>query len=206
MVNMAKVLKDEIARLSRREVKKSASPLGKKMVVLSRTVSRQKKIIAELTKKIDRMEKLVGASQTTPSAAPVEEVKKARISPRLVKTQRKRLKLNQAGFAKLLGVSVAAVRSWEQGRSVPRGANLAVFVSVRKLKRSEAYDRLGIKPKRKKRVARKKPVTAKKRPATKKKAASKKRVVRKKRPATKKKVIRKKRAGAKKRPATKKKK
>jgi len=48
-------------------------------------------------------------------------------------------------------VSVAAVRSWEQGRSQPRGSNLAAFVSVRRLKLTAARERLGITPVRKKR-------------------------------------------------------
>lgn len=162
MSSMANVLKEEITRLSRKEVKKSAVPLGKKLAKLSRVISRQKRTVVELERRINRMGKLLEATRPAPSAAPEAEVKKARISPRLVKTQRKRLKLNQADFARLLGVSVAAVRSWEQGRSTPRGSNLAVFVSVRRLKRGEACARLGLQPKRKQKPRRKKRAARKK--------------------------------------------
>ncbi len=39
-----------------------------------------------------------------------------------VKAIRKKLKLTQAGFAKLLCISLGTLRNWEQGRTYPEGA------------------------------------------------------------------------------------
>lgn len=157
MPQFAKVLKEEIARLARREVRKKFSPLRSRVIDLNREISGLKKDLEKKDKKLARLEKLVAEAQPAPVPASREEVKKARVSPWLIKTQRKRLELNQSNFARLIGVSVSAVRSWEQGRSQPRGPNLASFVAVRKLSKKEAYSRLEIEPKRKKRkVGRKK--------------------------------------------------
>jgi DNA-binding transcriptional regulator YiaG len=161
MPDFARSIKEEISRLAKKEVRKAAAPLHARIRSLVKTVSGQEKKIARLEKVATRQEKVLLKSAPVPEAARPEEVKKARISPRLVKTQRKRLKLNQADFARLLSVSVAAVRSWEQGRALPKEGTMATFVAVRKLKPKEAWDRLGIagpkrKPHRTKRARRKK--------------------------------------------------
>ncbi len=162
MPDFARAVKEEITRLAKKEVKKAVGPLNARVRELSRTVSSQEKQIAGLEKTVARQENELRQASPVPEAAPPEEVKKARISPRLVKTQRKRLKLNQTQFAQLLNVSVAAVRSWEQGRAMPKKDTLATFVAVRKLKPREAWERLEIppparkKPRKKKRARRKK--------------------------------------------------
>jgi len=151
MTDIAKVLKEEIARLARKEVKKTVGPLRVRLLSLTRMVSRQANKIKDLERALTRQNKLVAAARPVPEPAPEEEVKKARISPRLIKSQRKRLKLKQAEFARLLGVSVVTLRYWEQGRSQPRGENLATFISVRKMKLPVVRERLGITPVYKKR-------------------------------------------------------
>lgn len=162
MPDFARAVKDEIVRLAKKEVKKAVGPLNARIRELSRTVSGQDKKIAGLEKTVAKQEKELRQAAPVPETAPPEEVKKARISPRLVKTQRKRLKLNQTQFAQLLNVSVAAVRSWEQGRAMPKEDTMATFVAVRKLKPREAWERLEIppptrkKPRKKKRTRRKK--------------------------------------------------
>ncbi|MDP8237253.1 MAG: helix-turn-helix domain-containing protein [Candidatus Erginobacter occultus] len=155
MPNFAKAIKEEITRLAKKEVKKASGPLNDRVRQLSRSVSSQEKKIARLEKTVAKQEKELRQAAPVPEAAPPEEVKKARISPRLVKTQRKRLKLNQNQFADLLNVSVAAVRSWEQGRAMPKDDTMATFVAVRKLKPGEVWERLGIEPPVKKKTRKK---------------------------------------------------
>ncbi len=155
MPDFAKAIKEEITRLAKKEVKKAAGPLNARIRSLQKTVSGQEKEIARLARTVARQDRELRQAAPVPEAAPPEEVKKARISPRLVKTQRKRLKLNQADFARLLNVSVAAVRSWEQGRAMPKEETMATFVAVRKLKPGEAWERLGITPPARKKPGRK---------------------------------------------------
>ncbi len=155
MPDFARAIKEEITRLAKKEVKKAAAPLHNRIRSLVRTVSAQEKKIARLEKTAARQDKELRASSPVPESAPPEEVKKARISPRLVKAQRKRLKLNQNDFARLLNVSVAAVRSWEQGRALPKEDTMATFVAVRKLKTKAAWERLGITPPARKKTRKK---------------------------------------------------
>ncbi|MCX6348266.1 MAG: helix-turn-helix domain-containing protein [Candidatus Aureabacteria bacterium] len=151
MPNVMSVLREEIGRLSRKEMKKAVPVLRTRVAMLIRALAVQKRQFAGLNRKVVRLESLMAKAQPAVPAASPEEVKKARISARLIKAQRRRLKISQQLFAKLLGVSPGAVRGWEQGRTSPRGSNIAAFVSVRRMKKREVYERLGIVPKRKKR-------------------------------------------------------
>ena len=42
--------------------------------------------------------------------------------PLAVKAIRKRLRVSQAQFAQIIGISAATLRNWEQGRTYPEGA------------------------------------------------------------------------------------
>jgi putative transcriptional regulator len=54
---------------------------------------------------------------------PVHELKEPS-SPKVI---RKRLKLSQAAFAGLMGVSLRTVQDWEQGRRKPSGPAIALL-------------------------------------------------------------------------------
>ena len=47
--------------------------------------------------------------------------------PADVKAVRKKLRVSQGEFAHMIGVSVATLRNWEQGRRVPEGPALALL-------------------------------------------------------------------------------
>ena len=71
-----------------------------------------------------------------------EAVKSARFSPRSVKSQRERLGLSAADYAKLVGVSGLTIYNWEHGKSRPRKEQLAALVAVRGIGKREALRRL----------------------------------------------------------------
>jgi putative transcriptional regulator len=50
-----------------------------------------------------------------------------RFHPIIVTGIRKKLKLSQARFAHMIGVSVDTLQNWEQGRRCPRGPALALL-------------------------------------------------------------------------------
>jgi len=60
-----------------------------------------------------------------------------RMSPRLIRTLRKRLGISQADLAKLVGVSTVAVGTWESGRSRPRAESKARIAALRSVGRRE---------------------------------------------------------------------
>jgi transcriptional regulator with XRE-family HTH domain len=72
-------------------------------------------------------------------------VARARITSGLVRKLRARLALTQAQLASLLGVSAAAVQSWEQNIARPAGANKASLIALRKMGKREVARLLAAK-------------------------------------------------------------
>jgi len=155
MAKLEKVFREEIARLAKKQIKSNSGEFNRRYQSVRKLIADQKKQIDELKTKLNVLEKRLdgaGVPESISKTVSEEKVKKARISPRLIKIQRKRLNLNQTKFARLVGVSLPTIRAWEQGRALPRGNNLAGFIAVRGLDIEEAYTRLGLelppKPKR----------------------------------------------------------
>jgi len=196
MGKMESALRDEIARLARKEVKAGIDPLLKEIKRLKegqRTLKRATaKGVAPAKVKPPKLE-----------LPPEAEAGAARIGPRWIRALRKRNKISQGQLADLVGVSLSAVGSWEYGRVKPGGENKAKLVALRKMSKPEVKALLGgnaEKPKRKKATKKKtvkgKPKRGKK--ATKKKAKTPKKAAKKKaakpRKKTKKKTAKKKTA------------
>ncbi len=70
--------------------------------------------------------------------------KKVGIIPTALKALRKKLGVNQAGLAKLLRVSLSAIRSWEQARASPRKAKLARILNLQKKGERKADRTVGL--------------------------------------------------------------
>ena len=71
-----------------------------------------------------------------------EAAGKARFSPKWLKSNRQRLDLSAADYAKLVGVSSQTIYNWEQGTSKPRQQQVAALAAVRGLGKREALKRL----------------------------------------------------------------
>ena len=113
MSNVAKALKAEISRISRKEAKNATAPIAKSNIDLKKSVVDLKKRLAVLEKENKRL--LAGVKREKPVSAPEqsEEVKKARITSTTIRSLRSRLGLTQAEFGKLAGVTTGAVYLWE---------------------------------------------------------------------------------------------
>ena len=131
------VIKSEIVRLAKREMKKSFVPMNRDVRSLKLTVSQLRKAVLGFQRFVTQQEKAM-KGQKVPLEAPPEEVKKARFSPRLMKSLRKRLGVTQREMATLAGVTVGAIYQWEKGIFEPRGEKKRVLVALRKLRRREA--------------------------------------------------------------------
>ena len=119
MPDIVKVLKDEVSRLARKEIRSACDPLYKQLQVLKKTVRDQRDTIAKLQKNLARLE----VRTPSPSQVIKEEQNEAdnvRISPASIKRHRKRLKISQTEMGKLLKVSTNTVVRWEAGTSKPR--------------------------------------------------------------------------------------
>ena len=144
MPDLAGVLKEEIRRLARKEVRAAIANLRKDNAVLKRVAADHKRRLAKverenrqlMTDAVKRREEALPASE--------DEVRSARITGKTIRGIRAKLKLSQADFAKLVAVSSQTVHQWErkEGRLTFRGNAKAAIVELRKLDRKEAQQRV----------------------------------------------------------------
>jgi DNA-binding transcriptional regulator YiaG len=145
MSNVVKILKAEIARISKKEAKSATQAIGKSNTWLRKTVADLKKRLVLLEKENKRLGAAIKKYQThSPQKADQEEGKKARFTSRGIRALRKKLRLSQADFGKLLGATPHAVYLWEKklGALNPRDKTKAAILSVRGLGAREAREKL----------------------------------------------------------------
>lgn len=140
MPNLASFLKEEIRRLARKEVRASVVPLNRDKVALKRRV-------ADLSRRVVRLEKEVAflVSQATKAvkavaAAEPADDQRVRITAKGMRSLRRKLRLTQAEFAALLGVTGQAVYQWEskEGALRVRHRVRRTLLTVRNLGAREA--------------------------------------------------------------------
>ena len=144
MPNIASVLKEEIRRLARREIKAQVGTTKKAAAQYRRDIAKLKRMLGQQEREIKLLKKRQGQPQ-----AEEEPSEGIRFSARSVKAQRSRLGLSAADYGKLVGVSGFTIYNWEHGTSHPRKAQLAALVAVRGIGKREALRKLAeMTPKR----------------------------------------------------------
>ncbi len=138
------IIKDEIVRLAKREMRRTFVPLRRDVRSLKIVTSELRKSVSTLQRFVTSQEKQMGP-KPIPEVTP-EDIKKARLSPRLIKTLRKRLGVSQRDLARLAGVTVGAVYQWESGKFEPWGEKKKILVGLRTLGRQNAKRLLAEKP------------------------------------------------------------
>ena len=140
MPNVASVLRAEIRRLARKEIRQQVGPLKKTDAELRRTVTALKSEVAALRRGVRFLEKQekrrLKASPKASTAAGV------RFAARWVKADRERLWLSAKDYGLLVGVAGLTIYNWEKGKSKPRDKQLAAWANVRGIGKREAWRRL----------------------------------------------------------------
>jgi DNA-binding transcriptional regulator YiaG len=137
MPNVATVLKEEICRLARREIKAQVGKTQKAAAQYRRDIAKLKRHVNQQEREIKLLKKQQG--QPPREEEPLESV---RFSARSVKAQRSRLGLSAADYGKLVGVSGLTIFNWEHEKARPRKAQLAALVAVRGIGKREALKKL----------------------------------------------------------------
>jgi DNA-binding transcriptional regulator YiaG len=140
MPNIAGVLKQEICRLAKKEVKAQVGKTQKATAQYRRDIAMLKRLLSQQEKEL-RLLKRRMEPQGQPQADQ-GELEGVRFSARSVKAQRQRLGLSAADYGKLVGVSGLTIYNWEHDKARPRKAQLAALVAVRGLGKREALTRL----------------------------------------------------------------
>ena len=143
MPNLATVLKAEITRLSRKELREGSD-------ALRRAVTGHRSEIASLKRRVQTLEGLVrklakreGSSRAGPAAQSEEHSDRApRFSAKGLAKNRERLGLSAADFGLLVGATGQSVYAWEAGKTRPRSDALAAIAALRKIGKREVAGKL----------------------------------------------------------------
>jgi len=138
--NIGVVLKDEISRLCRREIRKEVAGTKRATALYRREIASLKRKVAELERKEKLHSKAAAAAVASqPAQLPDRPV---RFVAKGLRTLRARLGLSAAQLAKLIQVSEQSVYNWEMKKAVPRKEPLAAIISLRSIGKREALARL----------------------------------------------------------------
>lgn len=140
MPNIASLLKTEISRVARKELRGETASL-------KRAVSAYRSEIAALKRRTQSLEQEVRRlSRATTKAAPAADdtgrATALRFSAKGFATRRRRLGLSAHDCGLLLGVSGQSIYHWESGKASPREAHLPAISAFRTLGKKEAAARL----------------------------------------------------------------
>ena len=137
MPNLSTILKGEITRLARKEIKVAVDPVRK-------ANAGQRKEIAELKRQVAALQRDLKAS-LKPSKVGKQEGEAStstRFSAKGLKSLRAKLGLSAGEFGLLVGASGQSIYKWETGKGVPRASQLPALASVRGIGKREAAKRL----------------------------------------------------------------
>ena len=147
MPNIAGVLKEEIRRLAKKEIKAQVGSTKQAVAKYRSEIAKLKRTLGQHEREIRLLTKKTHEGQPENEEEPLDSV---RFSAHSVKARRSRLGLSAADYGKIVGVSGLTIYNWEHGNSRPRKAQLAALVAVRGLGKREALQKLAeLTPKKK---------------------------------------------------------
>lgn len=144
MPDIARVLKEEIQRIARKEVKAATTQIQKTNATLRRSVADLKRRLAAIEKGNKLLVASAERARKVELSVSDKEGEDARITAKMLKKMRARLGLTQTDLAYLIDSIPVTVGRWEQkeGRLSFRGTVKARIVEISKLTKAEAQNRL----------------------------------------------------------------
>jgi DNA-binding transcriptional regulator YiaG len=140
MSNVASALKEEIARVARKEIRRETLSLKKASAAYRSEIAALKKRALDLERQIRQVVK-GSARSAPPVAANAAAVSQGtRFSAKSMASQRRRLGLSAAECGLLVGASAQSIYNWEDGKARPRAQHLPAIFALRNLGRREANE------------------------------------------------------------------
>lgn len=141
MSNIASVLKGEITRIARREIKTETEALKKASTQYRSTLAGLKRQVLALEKNVAKLAKARG-KQRRADVAETNATRRVRYSAKRLAAHRAKLGLSAEAYGALVGVSGQSIYHWEAEKSRPRASQLQAIAAVRRLGKREATARL----------------------------------------------------------------
>ena len=140
MPNIATVLKEEIARVARKELRNETEKLRKASTQHRSDIAALKRRVATLELQVSRLAKT--SAKTSVATVRPEKSSRTRFTAKGLAAQRQRLGLSAADMGALVGVSAQTIYNWESESSRPREAQMPAIAAVRTLGKKEALAQL----------------------------------------------------------------
>lgn len=147
MPNIGTVLKQEITRLARRELRAELLAIKKASAQYRHAIAALKSKVGDLEKQVAHFERRAGKGASTP--APESSGTPVRFGAKGLKALRARLGLSAAELGKVLGVTGQSVYNWELGNARPRAEQIQKIVALRAVGKRDIkkyLEQLGIQP------------------------------------------------------------
>ena len=147
MPNIATVLKAEIARLARKELRENSDGLRKaaaahraEIVALKRRVHALEALVKRLAK--GQAAGSIQSRKAVSSEANEQTAQGLRFRAKGMAANRQRLGLSAADFGHLVGATGQSVYAWEAGKAKPRAATVAAIAALRGIGKREVAAKL----------------------------------------------------------------
>ena len=137
MTSLGAMLKSEITRLSRKELRTQVEPLRKANTLYRRDIAALKRQVALLQRQITALSRV-----RAKVAGPDVETRPKRFVAKGLRSLRARLGISAADFGKLAGASGQSIYNWENGKAVPRKGQMEVLAGLRGISKKAAQARL----------------------------------------------------------------
>ena len=137
MPNIASVLKSEIMRIARKEIRAEVDGLKKAASAYRMEIAALKRRSQSLEQELKRLQR----SMPKREPLPVEETGKTqRFSAKGLASLRHRLGLSADAVGLLLGTSGQSIYNWEAGKARPRSSHLTAIAALRGLSKTQAAE------------------------------------------------------------------
>jgi len=140
MSNLASMLKSEVLRLARKEVRMELESLRKASTRYRSEIAELKRRLGQIERQQQRTERK--SPRTKVGSANEESPTRLRFSAKRLAAQRQKLGISAADMGKLIGVSGQTVYHWESEKSRPRPAQLLAIAALRSIGKREVRRRL----------------------------------------------------------------
>lgn len=137
MPNFTSILRSEITRLARKEIKAAVEPLRKANGAHRRDIAELRRQLASLQRETKSLARHARVERKDAS-----ETSTSRFTAKGLKSLRARLGLSASDFGRLVSASGQSIYNWETGKASPRAAQQAAIAAVRGLGKREAARRL----------------------------------------------------------------
>jgi DNA-binding transcriptional regulator YiaG len=136
MPNIASILKSEISRVARKEVRSETLSLKKAVATYRSEIAALKRRTQVLERETQRLQKALG--KTAPASTDDEPSTNLRFSAKGFASTRQRLGLSAEECGLLVGASAQSVYNWEKGGPHPRAKHLPAIAALRNMGKKQA--------------------------------------------------------------------